>query len=50
MACPHVAGVAALWAEKLGIRGPALAAQLVNSAVNIGGLPRDIGGGLVSAP
>jgi subtilisin family serine protease len=50
MATPHVAGVAALWAEKTGARGGALWQQLI---VNARGLPipvADVGRGLVQAP
>jgi subtilisin family serine protease len=58
MATPHVAGVAALWAEKLRGNGPLtgkqLTAMLVASATNTGleaGFdPFDVGGGLVRAP
>ena len=51
MACPHVAGVAALWAESdPQLRGRALWNALVGHAKPIQGLPRDIGAGLVQAP
>lgn len=51
MACPHVAGIAALWAEADSrLRGSQLAGKLVEAAVSIGGLPRDVGRGLVQAP
>ncbi len=52
MACPHVAGVAALWAESNpSLRGQALWDKVVNSAVPVGGLDRrDVGRGLVQAP
>ncbi|RDC63778.1 S8 family peptidase [Adhaeribacter pallidiroseus] len=58
MATPHVAGVAALWAEKIkttGILSPAqLAARLIGSGTSLGlktGFdPFDIGSGLVRAP
>ena len=50
MATPHVAGIAALWAEKTGLRGASLWQQLI---VNARGLRRpiaDVGRGLVQAP
>lgn len=50
MACPHVAGCAALWAEATGARGLDLAKRLTASASNIGGNPNDVGHGLVQAP
>jgi subtilisin family serine protease len=52
MACPHVAGIAALWAETdRSLRGQALWDQIVASAVPVGGLgKRDVGAGLVQAP
>ena len=51
MACPHVAGVAALGAESdPPLRGRALWNALVGHAKPIQGLPRDIGAGLVQAP
>jgi subtilisin family serine protease len=55
MATPHVAGVAALWAEKMVLDGgldiTALAATVTGSAIPIQGLTRsDIGSGLVQAP
>ena len=58
MATPHVAGVAALWAEKLSaarqLNGQLLADRLVGSATSDGmeaGFdPEDIGAGLVRAP
>ncbi|MDQ3292340.1 MAG: S8 family serine peptidase, partial [Bacteroidota bacterium] len=58
MATPHVAGVAALWAEKIkstGVLSPAqLTARLIGSGTNNGlkaGFdPFDIGAGLVQAP
>ena len=51
MATPHVAGVAALWAEANGIfRGVALARQLLRSARRLPLPPRDVGAGLVQAP
>jgi subtilisin family serine protease len=58
MATPHVAGVAALWAEKLQragqLNGQLLADRLVGSAsadgLRAGVDPEDIGAGLVRAP
>jgi len=58
MATPHVAGVAALWAEKLkagGRRnGTDLAAHLISSGISeslkAGFDPFDVGSGMVSAP
>ena len=58
MATPHVAGVAALWAEKLSVAGQLnaqlLADRLVGSAtskgVRPGTDPSDIGAGVVRAP
>jgi len=50
MATPHVAGIAALWCEATGARGPALWSALVQS---VRGLPLpsvDVGAGLVQAP
>lgn len=58
MATPHVAGVAALWAEKIGRSGPLsfplLASRLIGSArtdgLEPGFHPFDVGAGLVRAP
>lgn len=52
MASPHVAGIAALWAESdRAFRGMRLWDQLINSARPVGGLSaRDVGAGLVQAP
>ena len=51
MACPHVAGLAALWAESdPNLRGTRLWNALVNSAREISGRPRDVGVGLVQVP
>jgi subtilisin family serine protease len=51
MACPHVAGLAALWAESdPSLRGRALWEKLVESARQIGLPARDAGAGLASAP
>lgn len=52
MACPHVAGIAALWAQSdPSLRGQALWDALVASARPIGALGAvDVGAGLVTAP
>jgi subtilisin len=52
MATPHVAGIAALWAQAdPASRGRALWEKLMSSARPINGLPvRDIGAGLVQSP
>jgi hypothetical protein len=52
MASPHVTGVAALLAQKLGVGGSALGQALVLGAVKaIPALPSsDIGFGLIQAP
>lgn len=58
MATPHVAGVAALWAERLLAQGPVspvlLQARLIGSAtidlLKAGTDPLDVGAGLVQAP
>jgi subtilisin len=51
MACPHVAGVAALWAESdPALRGQALWDRLVQTARDVGLPPRDVGAGLVICP
>lgn len=52
MACPHAAGIAALWAQSnANLRGQKLWDKLVASAVPVGGLPkRDVGAGLVQGP
>jgi subtilisin family serine protease len=58
MATPHVAGIAALWAEKLAQQGPLnpvlLQAKLIGSATLAGLAPNtdslDVGAGLVQAP
>ena len=51
MATPHVAGVAALWAEANGIfRGAALGTQLLRSARRLPLPGPDVGAGLVQAP
>jgi len=52
MACPHVAGLAALWAQTdPALRGRALWDALLKAAVPVGGIPaRDVGSGLAKAP
>jgi subtilisin len=51
MACPHVAGVAALWAESdPGLRGRRLLDQLKTSALPLEAEARDVGAGLAQAP
>jgi subtilisin len=51
MATPHVAGIAALWAEANALfRGVALGRQLLHSARRLPLPPRDVGAGLVQAP
>jgi subtilisin family serine protease len=51
MATPHVAGIAALYAQKTGARGLALANHVLNAALGPGQLPvQDVGRGLVQAP
>lgn len=50
MATPHVAGVAALVAEKHGARGWELWARLMQSARRLGLPSTDVGAGLVQAP
>ncbi|MFC6093594.1 S8 family serine peptidase [Saccharothrix lopnurensis] len=50
MATPHVAGVAALIAERYGARGWELWARLVQSGRRLGLPSTDVGGGLVQAP
>ena len=51
MACPHVAGLAALHAESSGgLRGTALAQQVIASVQDIGRPQRDTGAGLAIAP
>jgi subtilisin family serine protease len=58
MATPHVAGVAALWAERLLVHGPLspvlLQAKLIGSAtiepLKASTDPLDVGAGLVQAP
>jgi len=51
MATPHVAGIAALWAESdQTFRGRALMSMLVQSARRLSLMARDVGAGLVQAP
>jgi subtilisin family serine protease len=50
MATPHVAGIAALWAEKTGARGAALWQRLIANAVTLSMPTADGGRGLVQAP
>lgn len=50
MATPHVAGIAALWAEKTGARGSALWQQLIVNARSLAIPVVDVGRGLVQAP
>jgi subtilisin len=51
MATPHVAGIAALWAETNALfRGVALGRQLLHSARRLPLPSRDVGAGLVQAP
>lgn len=58
MACPHVAGVAALWAEKIKATGPFTAAHVTQRLLASGATdkikagfdPFDVGTGMVRAP
>jgi subtilisin family serine protease len=50
MATPHVAGIAALWAEATGARGAALWQRLIVNARSLGAPVVDVGRGLVQAP
>ena len=50
MATPHVAGIAALWAESTGAQGAALWQRLITSASVLGAPVVDVGRGLVQAP
>lgn len=50
MATPHVAGIAALWAQRTGLRGRALWQKLTSTTRNIGQTRQTVGAGLVQAP
>ena len=50
MATPHVAGIAALWAEATGARGAALWQRLIVNARTLTAPVADVGRGLVQAP
>jgi subtilisin family serine protease len=50
MATPHVSGIAALIAERTGLRGPALWHRLTVTARRLTLSSRDVGAGLVQAP
>jgi subtilisin family serine protease len=50
MATPHVAGIAALWAERSGARGEGLWDEVVGAAQPLDAPARDVGAGLVQAP
>jgi subtilisin family serine protease len=50
MATPHVAGIAALYAEATGARGQALWTQLTQGARRLALSSADVGSGLVQAP
>lgn len=50
MATPHVAGIAALWAESSGLRGSALWNKLIQTAKRLNLPAQDVGAGLVQAP
>lgn len=50
MATPHVAGLAALWAERTGLRGRELWAVLSMESDRLSAASVDVGGGLVLAP
>jgi subtilisin len=51
MACPHVAGVAALWAQSdPSLRGRRLWKALIDNALALPGSKRDVGIGLAQAP
>ena len=50
MATPHVAGIAALWAEATGLRGWALWSVLVQEATRLLAPSVDVGSGLAIAP
>ena len=50
MATPHVAGIAALWAEATGLKGAALANRLLQTAQALTLPSADVGSGLAQAP
>jgi subtilisin len=50
MATPHVAGCAALWSQRTGLRAMALWQKLISTARNIGQPVSAVGKGLVQAP
>ncbi len=50
MATPHVAGIAALWAQASGLRGINLWRKLTSTAKALSLPARDVGAGLVQAP
>jgi subtilisin len=50
MATPHVAGIAALWAERSGARGRGLWDEVVGAAQPLDAPARDVGAGLAQAP
>lgn len=50
MATPHVAGIAALWAEARQVSGSALFQGIAGAARRLGALSVDVGAGLVQAP
>ncbi|WP_082498327.1 S8 family peptidase [Chryseobacterium sp. Leaf180] len=50
MATPHVAGIAALWAQASGLRGMNLWNKLLSTAKTLPLPRRDVGAGLVQAP
>lgn len=50
MATPHVAGIAALWAEATGASGAALWQHLIANACSLSAPVIDVGRGLVQAP
>jgi hypothetical protein len=50
MATPHVAGIAAMWSQRTGLRGMALWNKLLSTARPIGQSVQHVGKGLVQAP
>ena len=50
MATPHVAGIAALWAQKTGLRGKSLWNKIISAARQLPHPIRDDGAGFVQAP